>query len=265
MGVTLLLGCGARFDLEPAGATGGAGGEGGAIPGGGMGGMGMAPCRALDFDGDDDVVSVPDAAELDVLGEITVEAWVRFGPHVREMHIVANHHHEQKTGYVLLIYGADDAARYHLNFRYQTGTESHQVGYDEISPDAWHHVAGTYDGDKLHSFIDGVETNDADAPDGMHTAPYSGPLTIGSAHYSPSFAFAGLIDEVRISRVARYQNGESPERHWAVDGDTVALWRFDEPDEDQAARDEVLAHPGRLGATEGADDADPARVDVPCF
>ena len=45
-------------------------------------------------------------------------------------------------------------------------------------------------------------------------------------------SFAGYIDEVRISRVARYdveRKGFTPRKKFKADAKTVALWHFDEP------------------------------------
>ena len=46
-------------------------------------------------------------------------------------------------------------------------------------------------------------------------------------------AFAGYIDEVRISTIARYdvdKDGFTPRSKFKNDAKTVALWHFDEPD-----------------------------------
>ena len=51
----------------------------------------------------------------------------------------------------------------------------------------------------------------------------------GDAFWGP---FAGYIDEVRISTVARYdvdKNGFTPRRRFTDDAKTIALWHFDEP------------------------------------
>ena len=57
---------------------------------------------------------------------------------------------------------------------------------------------------------------------------------IGSEHNDHFWgAFAGYIDEVRISTVARYdveKDGFTPRGKFKNDAKTVALWHFDEPD-----------------------------------
>ena len=56
---------------------------------------------------------------------------------------------------------------------------------------------------------------------------------IGSKHHNHFWgAFAGYIDEVRISTVARYdveKDGFTPRSKFENDAKTVALWHFDEP------------------------------------
>ena len=56
-----------------------------------------------------------------------------------------------------------------------------------------------------------------------------GDLQFGYAFGSATNAmFMGLIDEVRVSDVARYTAPTTPETRFTPDGDTNALWHFDE-------------------------------------
>ncbi len=262
----VLSACGARFDhSEDVGGQAAVGGAGGGTGDGGAGSGGEdRRCHALRFDGVDDRVIVPDDGTLDQFGAITVEAWISFDTHANEMHIVSNHHHDARRGYALLIYGADDGGVHHLNWRYQTGDNAAFVGFAAIVPKKWHHVAGTYDGDRFRLFLNGQAVTDEDATDGLQIEPYDGPLTIGNAHYNPVFPFKGLIDEVRLSKVARYGDGTDPPASFEVDDDTVALWRFEEGVASQEVLDAAGAHPGVLGETSASEATDPSRVEVPC-
>ena len=56
------------------------------------------------------------------------------------------------------------------------------------------------------------------------------PLLIGAGPDSrnrPRYMFTGAIDEVRLSKVARYQRAFGPPRYLKQDADTLVLLRFD--------------------------------------
>jgi hypothetical protein len=92
------------------------------------------------------------------------------------------------------------------------------------------HLAGTFDGETLALFVNGKL---------LSTTPLNGvfnpsgfPLTIGA---SPSpretgidYAFAGLIDAVRVSKTVRYTEDFEPPASFKADDDTLAVYRFDE-------------------------------------
>ena len=112
-----------------------------------------------------------------------------------------------------------------------------------LSPNQWHHIAFQA---KKHQTTTIVN-------DFAHILPQSTTLAddlsrferpkdftlggfgekIGSSKHDHFWgAFAGYIDEVRISRVARYdvkKEGITPRGAFKNDAQTVALWHFDEP------------------------------------
>ncbi|HJW97095.1 MAG TPA: LamG domain-containing protein, partial [archaeon] len=67
-----------------------------------------------------------------------------------------------------------------------------------INDSNWHHVLGTYDGDALRIYIDGVLEDTNTAPSGnLPTA--DGPVRIGADYQAtPGNFFNGIIDEVQI-------------------------------------------------------------------
>jgi hypothetical protein len=254
-------------------ASSGAGGGGGASSstavtssagsggGGGMGGGGGTTpsyCGAIELDGSDDLVQVPDHAELDAFGPITIEAWVKPTGFPGEVHVLSHHEHNLSQGYVLLMFSGSE-----MQFRYQDGVTNHQTGYNAVSWPAWHHLAASYDNQTLRIFIDGVlqSSNDIGA---VQAADFDGPLRIGASAYSNGFRLQGLIDEVRLSKVARYTNDFAPPTEaFTVDADTVALWHFDEPSGQQVL-DATGTHHGTLGQSGANEPFDPQRVAVPC-
>jgi len=92
----------------------------------------------------------------------------------------------------------------------------------------WTHVALTYDGRAVRYFVDGrlvgeSEGSGAVTPNGLPL--YVGADTDGRGR-AVSF-FRGALDEVRLSRVARYRGDFRPARTFERDADTLLLLHLD--------------------------------------
>ncbi|MGQ0576686.1 MAG: PKD domain-containing protein [Pseudonocardia sp.] len=124
-------------------------------------------------------------------------------------------------------------------------------GRTRVDDDRWHHVALTRTGadGTLRLFVDGQidaepaagPVGDVSYPDGAvpeascngqpctNSDPY---LVIGAEKHDvgPEYpSFTGLVDELRLSTVVRYTGPFAlPTGAFAVDGDTAALYHFDE-------------------------------------
>lgn len=106
------------------------------------------------------------------------------------------------------------------------------------------HVAGVFDGEELRLYLDGklVSRKAARGQRKRNRHPfYIGADTSGSGQ--PVSTFPGKIQEVRLSKVARYQ-GESfePARRHEPDGDTILLFHLA-----RASRGFVFDHASRRG------------------
>jgi len=213
-------------------------------------------CHALELDGTDDWVRVPDHPALDGIAPLTIEAWVRPDGYPGEVQIVSHHDHGLHTGYVLLIFGGGQ-----MQFRYQFAGDNHSFGYTDVAEGQWHHVAATYELGEARLFVDGEERQNGGIGDGV-AEDFDGPLAIGRTAAQDGFYFQGLIDEVRISKVARYEGDFIPEHKLQPDSGSVALWRFEGTG--QTVKDLAGGHDGTLGATANAASDDPKRVEVPC-
>jgi len=246
--------------------TGGAGSGAAGGSGGAVGGSGGAACvnMALQFDGTDDFVEVPDHAELDAFGPMTIEAWVLPGPKCfnKEVQILSHHDHNSHEGYVLLM--LNDGA---LQMRFQQFPINYQTGGGmgaRLTPGKWSHVAGSYNGSVIRVFVDG-ELRSKKTIDVAEATDYDGPLRIGASSYNDIFRFQGTIDEVRLSSTGRYvQSFTPPKEPFVVDTDTVALWHFDEGQGGKTA-DAAGTHHGLLGPNPSTDSEDPSWVGVPCI
>ena len=100
-----------------------------------------------------------------------------------------------------------------------------------MTPDAWHHVAGVYDGRRVRLFVDGelaaeVERSGRRLPNGL-------PLVIGADVDGSGRAvshFEGMIDGVRLSKSARYGGAFEPSHRHEPDAETVLLYEMDPTD-----------------------------------
>jgi len=98
----------------------------------------------------------------------------------------------------------------------------------------WTHLALSYDGTKIRFFVNG-SLNDSVAPQNPFR-PGKAPLFLGCGSLSrgrPGYFFKGAVDELRLSRTARYTRGFSPRRYLNEDKDTVLFLRFDAMERDR--------------------------------
>ena len=96
----------------------------------------------------------------------------------------------------------------------------------DVMDGALHHVAGTWDGERMSVFVDGVL--------GAFSSAWAPGTPVGSTLYvgcwpSQEWHHQGIIDEIRVSSVVRYaDNHELPTSGFVEDGDTRHLWHVDE-------------------------------------
>ena len=98
-----------------------------------------------------------------------------------------------------------------------------------MTPGSWHHVAGLFDGEEVRLYLDGDLVGRAPAT-GSRT-PNQLPLIVGGDVLQDGRATStldGAIDEVRLSRGARYPTaGFQPLRRHVPDDATVLLLQMD--------------------------------------
>jgi hypothetical protein len=102
-------------------------------------------------------------------------------------------------------------------------------GPDAVPTRSWHHLAAVFDGEEMRLYLDGRRIAAEKAKGKRTTNAF--PLYVGAepaADGRPNFWFDGALDEVRVSKTARYE-GESfePERRHEPDADTVLLLHLD--------------------------------------
>jgi len=146
--------------------------------------------NALDFDGVDDKVNVPYSQSIGELDEITLEAWVKRDSLVDGMVISKN-------------------GPYFLSVRnnvveggvYAGSGWTHVSGITELEVDVWYNIALTYDGSFVKVYLNGVEDGSVSKTGDVLVTGQG--LHIGWGEPGHDQYFNGVIDEVRISNVAR--------------------------------------------------------------
>jgi hypothetical protein len=156
--------------------------------------------KALRLDGND-YVAIPETAKLRPQ-RVTAEAWVRAPKSPgRWKYVITKGGNGCKAGSFGLYSSANGGMAFYV-YDGQRWYRSPQVT-TAIWDNQWHHVAGTYDGERVRLFVDGAQI-------GAGTA-YSGPIAydlpvrqayIGAYRGSCDLTMTGDIDEVRLWSVA---------------------------------------------------------------
>jgi hypothetical protein len=178
--------------------------------------------QALQLDGTDDYVVIPHS---DILkpSTITVEAWIRADSWATNMHenvIVGSGDNEiGAEGYTLRC-GANGTLDFALgsNSSWQNASSpaSMQAG-------VWTHVAGTFDGTTIKTYINGVLEGSLDISGSAINYLTKTPLQIGEEPGYPGRFFHGLIDEVRVWNYARTSQELQSTMNEILNGDETGL------------------------------------------
>lgn len=177
------------------------------------------PCGALSFDGVDDRVTVGGDA-LPAAADFAFEVWIRSdGPGVVASTRAAG------AGWELAVDGSGVVSLWSAG---DVLTAESTLPDD----DALHHVAvnrNNADG-AAGVFIDGT----AVASGTVASPGIGGGLVFGDAPTGGA-AWAGVMDDARLSVVPRFRDGFSPELYWPADVETVASWHWSEGAGDTSA------------------------------
>jgi uncharacterized repeat protein (TIGR02543 family) len=112
------------------------------------------------------------------------------------------------------------------------GNHNNAIYIDWSTPLAtgtWHHVALVGNNTQIYLYVDGVRRNTMSLTGNLGAVPS---VQVSAASLmNPYEFFAGRIDEVRISNVARYTSDTYTyplQAPFTADANTLALWHFDE-------------------------------------
>ncbi len=177
------------------------------------------------FDGINDYVDCGNDSSLDLTAGMTIEAWVKWNDFKNFGTIV-----DKMAG------GGVAPSNYYMwsyaggTIRAGIGNGTAHNGVDftgSLSIDQWYHVVFKADGSSLYLYINGLE----EATAGQTITPNANDQPVRISKYSTSgFTLDGLIDEVRISDVARSSdwllasfNNQSPDVSNATFGEAIPV------------------------------------------
>jgi len=111
----------------------------------------------------------------------------------------------------------------------------------------WYHVAVVYDGSEVRMYINGeIDSVKAFSNPILYNDEGIG-IGRNARTVNPATLFPGMIDEIRISSIARYDDDFTPEFEFSdIDASTVALFHFNEGSGDIITDSSMHANHGIL-------------------
>lgn len=163
---------------------------------------------SLKFDGNGDRLSIPDSSLWDFgTGDFTVEGWFNFSSTSSVMTLVSNYDYPSSSGWVMQ--WRNDNGTFNFGY-FETGLISYTW---TPTTGTWYHLAVCRSGTNLRQFIDGTQVGST-VTNSTNISGSSNALLVGALYYSPLSSFLqyynGYIDDLRISKVARYTAAFTP-------------------------------------------------------
>ncbi|MCY2959683.1 MAG: metallophosphoesterase [Planctomycetota bacterium] len=176
----------------------------------------------LVLDGEDDALLVA-ARSLDLPdGPFTVEGWLDAREFRKRQGFLCR---TESSEFGIFVNDGAPEFSVHLDGRYTTA----ETKEAKLLANRWHHVAGVFDGSEVRLYVDGAQVarRKGSGKRTRNELPLVIGGDVGQGGAANSF-FPGEIDEVRVSRVARYIGERfEPSRRFETDADTVLLLHMD--------------------------------------
>jgi len=154
-------------------------------------------------------------------GPFTLEAWVRADGFQSRQGLI-NKTENCEFG----LFANDGVPNFvvHLGGNYVDATDA----ATRLAPGRWYHLAGVFDGGEVRLYVDGGLVARTPASGARTLRPV--PLLVGADVDDAGNAnshFQGLVDELRVSAVARYSGPFTPLERFEPDDDTLLLLHLD--------------------------------------
>lgn len=171
---------------------------------------------------EDEYVAVEDLAIDLPNGPMTLECWCKPSSFAQRAGLIAK---TQGSEYGIFVNSGVPYFTIHLGGKY---VQPIDLGVT-MKIGSWQHVAGVFDGQEVRTYLDGKLISRGPGQGTRRTNRL--PLVIGAnvdGAGGTNSPFDGMIDSVRLSKVARYSGDAfDPQRRLTKDKDTVLLLNFD--------------------------------------
>lgn len=174
------------------------------------------------FDGNNDRIRIANNSNMNLTDKLTMEAWIN-PTNVSGTNVIVG----KEDSYIMAVINGQIRTAIHVN-----GTWSYQNTGVTVQANEWSHVAVSYDGTNIKTYLNGVEKSNI-----PHIVSGGGNVdNSGSALYigdrGPFYEyFNGTIGDVRIWKSERTQEEISSNRMNGVDPDSndlVGYWKMDD-------------------------------------
>jgi len=197
--------------------------------------VGAMTNHVLDLRTSADYITIPDSDSLDLIDNLSFEAWVNVAVMSNDGTIIGKRRATAGTAYAFRVSAGKAVLGMNNDFGDGKGVNFAITSAAEIPLSQWTHVAATYDGTTAKVYINGVLK--ASSPIKMQLRASTLPVTIGREDLpGDPRAFLGLIDEVRVWNRALSQAEIQANMSLRLSGQEsglVGYWNFD----DQTGRD----------------------------
>jgi len=213
---------------------------------------------ALNFDGGDRV-TIPNSPSLNPSHQITVECWVKFSRLIQAQFLVCKGGDRTSGAYRLVQGGNPPMLGFGIGHFQNLWGASTPVS---LETHRCYHLAGTYDGNTIKLYLDGILLNSKDI--GSIPVGNNSPLYFSYDDVSGyPYYLDGEMDEIRIWSYARTQEEIQAYMNAILNGDEMGLvgyWRLDEREGQVVSDSTVNNNDGYLGTSSGTDSGDPTWI-----
>jgi len=182
-----------------------------------------------DFAGTDDKITIPYNASLCPANALTIEGWINWDNLASAAQVPVSNRGDTDNGFFLRSLSTTSKLQFYVcNNPNWAGITSD----DALNNTTWYYVFAMYDKSNLYLYLNGVSAATPVAETDAITYTADTALVLGCAlPYDDTYYFAGLMDELRISSIARstdwgitcFNNQSSPATFYAVGDETPVV------------------------------------------
>jgi len=158
--------------------------------------------KAMEFDGQDDFIVIPDSDSLE-LEFVTMAAWVKLRSYTEDARIITQEVDGDPYSTYSLTMGGAGWKKLEIRISLNNSRKRLYSNMD-IPLDTWMHVAATYDGEKVIFYVNGELEMESVQTGTLLTT--DNPLYIGASQFWDPRFIDGLLDDVVLFNTALTQD-----------------------------------------------------------